>query len=231
MGMGPTSRLTSIISATYIHRWHLLPVDFFQNDQCHWRLRPKRNPRICNNLKLKLRVGNSSAVPRRYICLLPRTFSGGLSGTRLICQMKHNPPSSGVLPVSDLLVADPDQQSLELCCEAATAAGLALRNTHDSETTLDVLESGLVDFLLLSEQLPGGSDLELLRHIQYWYPETQVIMISEHPSYASAVQATKLGAFDCLPKPLDGKLLEATIERAMEASPHISCCTQGTNRC
>lgn len=130
--------------------------------------------------------------------------------------LKHNPPESRVPPVSDLLLADPDQQSLKLCREAATVAGLVLRSTHDSETTLDVLESGLVDLLLLSEQLPGGSDLEFLRHIQYWYPETQVIMISEHPTYASAVQATKLGAFDYLPKPLDGKLLEATIERAME---------------
>lgn len=127
-----------------------------------------------------------------------------------------NSPQSGALPVAELLVADADRQSLEMCRDIAVAAGLTLRATEDSETTLDVLESGLVDVLLLSEQLPGGSDLELLRHIQYWYPETQVIMISLHPSFASAVQATKLGALDYLPKPLESRVLEATIERAME---------------
>ena len=122
----------------------------------------------------------------------------------------------GSPPVSELLVADSDPQSAELGRDIAVAASLALRTTQDSETTLDLLESGLVDVLLLSEQLPGGSDLELLRHIHYWYPETQVIMLSESPSYASAVQAVKLGAFDYLPKPLDSQVLEATIERAME---------------
>src|SRR4029077_18406775 len=41
-------------------------------------------------------------------------------------------------------------------------------------------------------------------------------MISDRPSYSSAVQATKLGAFDYLPKPLESQLLQTTIERAME---------------
>jgi DNA-binding NtrC family response regulator len=123
---------------------------------------------------------------------------------------------SGVPPLSELLVADADPTSVELCRQLTGASGLTVRTTHDSETTLDGLESGLVDVLLLSEQLPGGSDLEFLRHIRYWYPETQVIMISDRPSYASAVQATKLGAFDYLPKPLESQLLQTTIERAME---------------
>jgi len=117
---------------------------------------------------------------------------------------------------SELLVADPDPQSIELSGGIAGSAGFTLRSTQDSEATLDLLESGLIDVLLLSEQLPGGADFELLRHIHYWYPETQVIMISESPAYASAVQAIKLGAFDYLPKPLDAHLLAATIERAME---------------
>jgi CheY-like chemotaxis protein len=80
---------------------------------------------------------------------------------------------SGVPPLSELLVADADPTSVELCRQLTGASGLTVRTTHDSETTLDGLESGLVDVLLLSEQLPGGSDLEFLRHIRYWYPETQ----------------------------------------------------------
>lgn len=113
--------------------------------------------------------------------------------------MKPSIPQSGP-PLSELLVADVDPRSIDLCREIASTARLSLRSTQDSEATLDGMESGLVDVLLLSEQLPGGSELELLRHIRYWYPETQVIMTSENPSYASAVQATKLGAFDYLPK-------------------------------
>jgi DNA-binding NtrC family response regulator len=124
--------------------------------------------------------------------------------------------SQSAPPLSELLVADADPTSVELCRQLTGASGLTVRRTHDSETTLDGLESGLVDVLLLSEQLPGGSDLEFLRHIRYWYPETQVIMISDRPSYTSAVQATKLGAFDYMPKPLESQLLQTTIERAIE---------------
>lgn len=37
-----------------------------------------------------------------------------------------------------------------------------------------------------------------------------------NPSYAAAVEATKNGAFDYLPKPLGDLALRHTIERAME---------------
>ena len=117
---------------------------------------------------------------------------------------------------SELLVADPDPQSAELSRDIAAGVGVTVRSTQDSEATLDLLESGLIDVLLLSEELPGGSDLELLRHIHYWYPETQVIIISHRPTFAAAVQSIKLGAFDYLPKPLESQILAATIERAME---------------
>ena len=76
-------------------------------------------------------------------------------------------------PVSELLVADADLKSVELCRDLVGTTGLTLRATQDSEMTLDVLESGLVDVLLLSEELPGASDLEFLRHIQYWYPKVR----------------------------------------------------------
>lgn len=63
---------------------------------------------------------------------------------------------SGSPSITELLVADPDPQSAELVRHIAAAAGFTLRSTQDSETTLDMLESGLIDVLLLSEQLPGG---------------------------------------------------------------------------
>lgn len=118
--------------------------------------------------------------------------------------------------VSELLVVDADPQTVEFCRDLAGTAGLTIRAAHDSETALDVLESGLVDVLLLSQEFAGEPDLEFLRHLHYWYPETQVIMLAERPSYASAVEATKLGAFDYMPKPLETQLLQNTIERAME---------------
>jgi two-component system response regulator HydG len=86
------------------------------------------------------------------------------------------------------------------------------------EEILDVLESGLVDVLVLDEQFVAGQEPELLRHIHYWYPETQVIVVSDSPSFASAVQAIKLGAFDYLPKPLEPQNVRNAIQHALERS-------------
>jgi two-component system, NtrC family, nitrogen regulation response regulator NtrX len=46
----------------------------------------------------------------------------------------------------------------------------------------------------------GG--MEVLKHMREQYPEVEVIMISGHANISLAVQATKMGAFDFLEKPL-----------------------------
>ena len=123
---------------------------------------------------------------------------------------------SGPAVSAELLIADTDTHTAELCWRIAAPLNVAVRTAHDSDVVLDFLESGLVDIVLLSENLPGAQGLELLRHIHYWYPETQVIVLAESPAFSVAVQATKVGAFDYLPKPLDSQTLQLTIERAME---------------
>src|SRR5690349_15337026 len=104
---------------------------------------------------------------------------------------------------SDLLVADTDPLPLDLCRNILEDLKLTIRGAQDADMVMDALESGLVDILLLSQDLPGAQDFELLRHIHYWYPETQVVVIADSPSYSAAVQATRSGAFDYLAKPLD----------------------------
>jgi two-component system nitrogen regulation response regulator NtrX len=58
------------------------------------------------------------------------------------------------------------------------------------------------DYLLLDVWLPDGSGLDLLRDALAADPETVAIMMSGHATIDAAVQATRLGAFDFLEKPL-----------------------------
>ena len=120
---------------------------------------------------------------------------------------------------SELLIADLDDRTRQACEQPASELRLSLRTAQESDELLDALESGLVDVLVLNEQLIGGEqDAELLRHIHYWYPETQAIVVSDNPSFSAAVQSVKLGAFDYLPKPLEAQKLRTTIEHAMKQS-------------
>jgi len=78
------------------------------------------------------------------------------------------------------------------------------------------------DLVLLDVWLPDGSGLDLLADIGAGAPDTVVIMMSGHGTIDLAVQATRLGAYDFLEKPLSLERLlvllrNATATRALES--------------
>jgi len=73
------------------------------------------------------------------------------------------------------------------------------------------------DLVLLDIWLPGIDGLETLRRLRERSPETRVIMISGHATIATAVAATKLGAYDFIEKPLS---LDHTLLIARNALSH-----------
>ncbi len=78
------------------------------------------------------------------------------------------------------------------------------------------------DALLLDVRLPDGSGLDLLAEARRQAPDTVVIMMSGHATIDTAVEATRLGAFDFLEKPVSLERLlvvlrNATSARALEA--------------
>lgn len=70
------------------------------------------------------------------------------------------------------------------------------------EECLGYLEGDEFDLILLDVSLPGIDGLETLQRIRNTDTKTAVIMISGHATIATAVAATKLGAFDFIEKPL-----------------------------
>jgi DNA-binding NtrC family response regulator len=73
------------------------------------------------------------------------------------------------------------------------------------------------DAVLLDIKMPSGMDgIEVLREMRQLHPEIPVVMISGHGTFETAVEATKLGAFDYLPKPLDRDKLLITVRNAIE---------------
>ena len=70
------------------------------------------------------------------------------------------------------------------------------------------------DFVLLDVWLPDGSGLDLLAEIVRDAPETVVVLMSGHGTIDVAVQATKLGAFDFLEKPISLERLLVLLRNA-----------------
>jgi len=71
------------------------------------------------------------------------------------------------------------------------------------------------DFVLLDVWFPNESGIELLAEIRAASPETTVVMMSGHATIDVAVQATRLGAFDFLEKPIALERLLVLLRNAL----------------
>jgi two-component system, NtrC family, nitrogen regulation response regulator NtrX len=87
---------------------------------------------------------------------------------------------------------------------------------ENGEQGLARLSSQPYDLVLLDVKMAGMDGMEVLHRIREKYASLPVIMISGHGTFETAVEATKLGAFDFLPKPLDRDKLLITVRNALQ---------------
>jgi len=71
----------------------------------------------------------------------------------------------------------------------------------DSNIAEKKLRNKKYDLIFLDLKMPGKDGMEILLSIKANYPDTPVIMISGFGSVDKAVEATKLGAYQFIPKP------------------------------
>jgi two-component system LytT family response regulator len=76
------------------------------------------------------------------------------------------------------------------------------------------LQTQKPDVVFLDMEMPGGSGLELERHLQ---KASRTVFVTAYPDYA--LKAFQFGAVDYLLKPVDPDRLAITIERLLESAP------------
>lgn len=123
-----------------------------------------------------------------------------------------------------LLVVD-DETGMRLSVERAlrnhtvhlaeTHQDLAFRvsQADSGEAALALVEADPPDLVLLDYKLPAMSGLEVLAVLRERRPEALVVMITAYASLETAVQATKVGAFDFLAKPFTPQELRAMVQK------------------
>ena len=85
----------------------------------------------------------------------------------------------------------------------------------DGEDAVTRLRSSLFDLVLLDIKMPKRDGMEVLEWMSREMPEIPAVMISGHGTIETAVEATRLGAFDFVEKPPDLNRMLVTIRNAL----------------
>ncbi|MFH1680809.1 MAG: sigma-54 dependent transcriptional regulator [Candidatus Eisenbacteria bacterium] len=94
--------------------------------------------------------------------------------------------------------------------------GYEVAVASNGDEALDAIRSGSPSLVLLDIKMPGMDGIEVLGEAMRIRSDLVVVVISGHGTVATAVEATKLGAFDFLEKPLDRDRLLLTVRNGLE---------------
>ena len=77
----------------------------------------------------------------------------------------------------------------------------AVDEAFDADAALRKMKLGKYDLVILDLKMPKRSGMEVLQAIKAQYPDTPVVMVTGYASIETAIEATKLGASNFIPKP------------------------------
>ena len=83
---------------------------------------------------------------------------------------------------------------------------------ESGELALQILEKEQIDIILLDNKLPGISGIEILDKLNTRSLDLAVMMITSYASLEVAVDATKKGAYNFVPKPFTPQELRSALE-------------------
>ena len=120
------------------------------------------------------------------------------------------------IPQKNILVVDDEPDIRRLLQEILEDENYAVAVAENAEAARRLRQEQHPDLILLDIWMPDEDGISLLKD---WLKEDElspVIMMSGHATVETAVEATRLGAYDFLEKPLSMAKLLVTVERALE---------------
>jgi len=117
-----------------------------------------------------------------------------------------------------ILVVDDEPDICATLAEILEDEGYTVQTAASAEAASALCRDRMFDLILLDIWMPGEDGLSLLRRLAERGLEQPVVMMSGHGTIETAVQATKLGAYDFIEKPLSLDKTLLTVAHALEAS-------------
>jgi two-component system, NtrC family, response regulator AtoC len=113
-----------------------------------------------------------------------------------------------------VLILDEDRIMLQSLSQFLRREGYDVRTSDQPEDACNQLEGGQAELLLADVNMPGIRTTDFLREVRRRFPHVVVIVITGYGSIEGAVEATKMGAFDYLTKPIVDDEIRVVVEKA-----------------
>jgi DNA-binding NtrC family response regulator len=118
--------------------------------------------------------------------------------------------------MSKILIIDDEKVIRSTLREILEYENYEISEAQDGEEGLAKLREEEFDLVLCDVKMPKMDGIEVLNQAKTMDKSPQFIMISAHGSIETAVEATKKGAFDFIPKPPDLNRLLLTVRNALD---------------
>ena len=115
-----------------------------------------------------------------------------------------------------ILVVDDEEPIRKTLRMTLEYEGYEVIEASSGSDALDKIEHDPCELVFLDIKMPGMDGLEVLEELRERTTAPQVVMISGHGNVETAVQATKLGAFDFIEKPLETERVLLAVRNALE---------------
>jgi two-component system, NtrC family, nitrogen regulation response regulator NtrX len=118
--------------------------------------------------------------------------------------------------VRKVLIIDDEQGIRAALGQLLEFEGYEVHTAANAVDGITAFEKFAPDLVFLDVKMAGVDGMEALRVIRQKDPRAVVVMISGHATIQTAVEATQLGAYDILEKPLDTDRILVTLRNALQ---------------
>jgi nitrogen regulation protein NR(I) len=116
-----------------------------------------------------------------------------------------------------ILLIEDDASLAANLCDVLAEDGFKVVACHRGDEGLRHAGKDECDVVLTDLRLPGTGGLELVRQLHETQPRLPVVLMTAHGTIETAIEATKLGAYDYLQKPFEMRGLLGLLHRAVDA--------------
>ena len=120
------------------------------------------------------------------------------------------------MPIETILIVDDEESIRQSLAGILHDEGYEVASAATGKEALDLLSEAQPSLALLDIAMPGMDGIEVLRRFKEARPEMQVIMITGHGTIDTAVQTTKMGAYDFIQKPLSLERMTLAVKHGLE---------------